>query len=164
MQAEITHIECGIFNGIIILKLEDKCLKFELGTPNYNDYSEYRVDAPFNAYSDDLEIESKPFDETMRGFVPEDNMFIELTEEQANFWLTNIHDEPTEFMKEWVVCGKLYKEGFHVFAGNEMVKFEDWQKLDSDAYEYLMFNLLHIFFKFYNSKDCPKNFGLTIYQ
>lgn len=159
MKAELIHIECGHFNGIANYKLGDKILRFELGTPNYNDYGEYRVNT---------ELESIEFDKRYAGYIPTNvNSVIELTDEQAAWWL-NVNEDTLEFweyMKDCQVCGGTREDEEFVIFNKErkVVTFPDWEKEEHDPYEHFMFNVLNVFYHWYLSGDCKPRNGLMIY-
>lgn len=154
VKAELVHIECGTFNGIAIYRVDNKILKFELGTPHYNDYGEYRVNTEFEVFEKD----------DGRAAIPGKD--IQLTLEQYNWWM-NEKTELTEFMQEAQVCGGKNKNDFVVIdKDNEMIKFSEWETREHDAYEHFMFHVLKNFYFWYREESPKGNItgGLMIYQ
>jgi hypothetical protein len=155
MKAELIHIECGIFNGIANYKIGDKLLRFELGTPNFNDYGEYRV------YT---EFEVLDFNEKYRGHVWP-NQEIELSDEQAAWWLVN-RNPVEKYMSNGQVEGGKTKDGKFLIRNkeNEFIEFTEWEKLEHDPYELFMFNVLKTFFNWMQSDDYnPVSGDMLIY-
>jgi hypothetical protein len=144
MKAELIHIQCGTFNGIANYKIGDKVLRFELGTPNYNDYGEYRVNTEF---------EILEFDEKYRGYVWP-NHDIELSDEQVKWWLHDSDRELEEYMREAQIAGGKSENNFVIFdKTNQLIKYSDWEKLPHDPYEHFMFNVLNTFYHWMRSDD-----------
>lgn len=147
IEAKLIHIQCGTFNGIANFQVGNSILRFELGTPNYNDYGEYRVDTEFEVID---------FDEKYIGMIPtKGSTSIELTEDQVKWWMTQSEDMLLEYMKDQQVCGGHSKElGFVIFdKTNTILKYEDWEKSDHDPYEHFMFNVLSIFYYWLRSDE-----------
>ena len=155
MKAELIHIECGLFNGIANYKLGNKILRFELGTPNFNDYGEYRVNSEFEVLD---------YDDKYRGCTWK-NQDIELSNEQANWWLNDNRESLGEYLSDCQMCGGKTEDGFSVFdKNNELIKFSEWQKLDHDPYEHFMLNVLNTFYHWYRSEDYkPVSSDVLIY-
>jgi hypothetical protein len=163
MNAELIHIECGIFNGIAIYRLGDKVLKFHLKTPKYNDFGEFRVSTEF------IISEYGPKHD---GYVPKNiPTTIELTDEQADWWLTedslplpSMEDNSSE-----VAGGKIRVDDTLVIAvitkDNQVVPFDNWKTTPHDHYEEMMFNVFHAAYSWYLSEDCKKStMDLMIYS
>ncbi len=154
MKAELIHIECGRYNGIANYKVGDHVLRFELGTPNYNDYGEYRVDT---------ELMPIPYSHKYVGSIPANIPNIELTDEQAAWWLDvdkEIHDDMGQ------VAGGSTEEGiFSVFDSDyNLLPFTEWQKRTSNAHDHFMYNVLATFYKWIRSEDyMPVSGSLLIF-
>ena len=161
-KVELIHIECGIYNGVAIYKIGDKLLPFELGTPHYNDYGEYRVDTDFKF------IKSLNGGHE-RGYVPENvNPFIELSDEQLEWWL-NKNRSFTElgYQENLQFAGGKSEENIVIVDtknDHNLVKFTDWEKREHDPFEHLMFNVFNVFYHWYQSDDFKPIGGLMIYS
>lgn len=166
MVAELIHIQCGVFNGIANYKIGSKILRFELGTPNYNDYGEYRVNAPFDVYSDKEMLKILDFDEKYVGYKPVNlETSIELSEEDTNWWTSKEFKNLNDFQKDWVVAGGIGEdEDFVIWEeGRVLVKYSDWILTQHDPYKNLMFKVLNVFYHWLRSDDCKTTGGLMIF-
>jgi hypothetical protein len=152
MNAELIHIECGLFNGIVNYRLGDKILRFGLGTPKFNDYGEFRVSTDFELID---------FNDKYVGHIPPGvDPIISLTDEQSHWWLTiDTLDSLTDFMTEGQVAGGRTSDGVFVVidADNNIIPFTEWSELDHDPYEYFMYSVLNVAYTWYGSDDYKKN-------
>lgn len=139
VKAELIHIHCNTFCGTAIYKLNNKLFCFGLGTPNFNDYGEYRVGTEFKIH----EIEegaNVPKTELDK------NEDIFLTLDQAEWWM-NEDVEMTEFMQEAEVRGGKQGNNFVIYdKEDKLVNFFEWENREHDAYEHFMFNVLKTFY------------------
>lgn len=161
MNAELIHIECSQFNGIANYKLGDKILRFELGTPKFNDYGEFRVR---------IEFELIDFNDKYVGYAPPNvNPIIELTDEQAHWWLNiDTLDNLSDFMVEGQVAGGRTSDGVFVVIESDgsIIPFTEWSELDHGPYEYFMYNVLNVAYTWYRSDDykkCSPKFDVLIF-
>jgi hypothetical protein len=145
MKAELIHIECSVFNGVADYRIGDKTFRFGLCSPNYNDYGEYRV---YN------EFEQVSYDPNHQGYIPTSvYSSIELSEEQANWWLDD-NREVTGYVENGEAVGGTSEGEFHIYnKEDEMVKFSEWVNTEHDSYEHLMYNILNVFYHWYRSEE-----------
>lgn len=165
MEAKLIHIECGIFNGIANYKIGDKILRFELGTPYYNDYEEFRVSAPFDFYfkSDYDRLKILDYNEKYEGHKPTNlETSIELSEYDVKWWLNT---EPIKSDKEWQVSGGVDKDNnFVIWVNGTLIKYSDWINESHDSYEHFMYQILNVFYHWYMSDDCNPTDDLMIFS
>lgn len=157
MKIELIHIECGTFNGIAIYKFGDKILRFELGTPNYNDYGEFRVSTEFEILN---------YDKIYEGFIPKNiNFNIGITNDQYEWWLSE-NKELLKYMEDMQISGGRSENNDLLIYNkeNNWVSFSDWEKMEHDPYEHVMYNIFYKFYSWYISEEFVFNTsGLMIY-
>jgi len=157
MKIKLIHIECGRFNGIVNYKFNDKILRFELGTPNFNDYGEFRI-------STDFEI--LDYDKIYEGYIPKNmNCDIDVSYDQYEWWLSENRIMLPYINDNQISGGKTENNDIVIYnKENELVKYSEWEGLEHDPYEHIMYNIFYVFYNWYMSDDCLlNNNGLMIY-
>lgn len=151
---KLIHFELGRYNGMAYYQLGNKLFKFELCTPNFNDYGEYRVEIEdFNGF--EFSSPSEVFKHPEHLVVYEHEFSnIELTSEEVEWWNDPLESRSIEeYMTEYICGGNHEEEGVVIMFGSRMVKFEDWLLEDQNPFDKVVFRIFKLFFDYYNSDD-----------
>jgi hypothetical protein len=167
MEAKLIHIECNTFSGVMRIQLGQNVISLELGTPNFNDYGEYRLSS-FEIKPMSLEKYQERFPHPLLN-----HHLCELSDNDVEFWkrhnefiVKDDKDETKQFKEEdykqidicedgndYVMCGQDKEKVFHVFYNGNWIPYETWKaNNEPNSYNKLMYPCAEIFYKWYNDK------------
>jgi len=105
---ESVHLAVGTFGGTLYFKLNGRLLVIDVSTPNFNDYSEWRI---------------KDFLYAEGSYNPDDNDCV--VAPIKNFKPISISNKEVEFLEAYATIGKIEKKETELRCNNFKLKYND---------------------------------------
>lgn len=159
---EIKHIhaDVGYYNGALYFVVDNRLLQIRVGTPNFNDYGEWRISEfflsklPYNPA--DNKVELKPYENIKSIFINQTDLeFLDLlsfsdnddyTEDRAEKIKQVLGDNFDEYTSE-VAGGRFkYQKQLSIIRSKDVIKMSDWRKIKNPpSHEKILYPILEGF-------------------
>jgi hypothetical protein len=156
---EIKHIHADVtyFNGSLYFLVDNRLLVVHVGTPNFNDYGEWRINEfklsklPYNPLDNTVTL--KPYDNFKSVFINktdlefldkmsfDDEITYEKVEEIKNYLGDNFETYTSN------VCGRFkHHKQMSIIRSKDTIKMSDWRKIKNPpSFEKILYPILEGF-------------------